>query len=87
MTDEFGFDTAIGILHLEACDCEPAAQRVLNALSLDHGAGVARDVQHVGSDFMHRIFKTAQRMMKALFPKLRPMTLQAGGRGGGMNMR
>ena len=79
MTDEFGFDTGIGILHLEACDCKPAAQRVLSTLSLDHGAGVTRKIQHVGSNIMHRIPKAAQRMMKELFPKVLPMALKASG--------
>ena len=79
MTDEFGFDTGIGILHLEACDCKPAAQRVLSTLSLDHGAGVTRKIQHVGSNIMHRIPKAAQRMMEELFPKVPPMQLKATG--------
>ena len=79
MTDEFGFDTGIGILHLEACDCKPAAQRVLSTLSLDHGAGVTRKIQHVGSNIMHRIPQAAQRMMEELFPKVPPMALKATG--------
>ena len=79
MADEFGFDTGIGILHLEACDCKPAAQRVLSTLSLDHGAGVTRKIQHVGSNIMHRIPKAAQRMMEELFPKVPPMALKASG--------
>ena len=79
MTDEFGFDTGIGILHLEACDCKPAAQRVLSTLSLDHGAGVTRKIQHVGSNIMHRIPQAAQRKMEALFPKVPPMQLKATG--------
>ena len=79
LTDEFGFDTGIGILHLEACDCKPAAQRVLSTLSLDHGAGVTRKIQHVGSNIMHRIPKAAQRMMEELFPKVPPMALKASG--------
>ena len=79
LTDEFGFDTGIGILHLEACDCKPAAQRVLSTLSLDHGAGVTRTIQHVGSNIMHRIPKAAQRMMEELFPKMPPMALKASG--------
>ena len=79
LTDEFGFDTGIGILHLEACDCKPAAQRVLSTLSLDHGAGVTRTIQHVGSNIMHRIPKAAQRMMEELFPKVPPMALKASG--------
>ena len=79
LTDEFGFDTGIGILHLEACDCKPAAQRVLSTLSLDHGAGVTRTIQHVGSNIMHRIPKAAQRMMEELFPKVPPMALKSSG--------
>ena len=79
MTDEFGFYTGIGILHLEACDCKPAAQRVLSTLSLDHGAGVTRKIQHVGSNIMHRIPQAAQRMMEELFPKVPPMALKATG--------
>ena len=79
LTDEFGFDTGIGILHLEACDYKPAAQRVLSTLSLDHGAGVTRTIQHVGSNIMHRIPKAAQRMMEELFPKVPPMALKASG--------
>ena len=79
MADEFGFDTGIGILHLEACDCKPAAQRVLSTLSLDHGAGVTRKIQHVCSNIMHRIPKAAQRRMEELFPKVPPMQLKASG--------
>ena len=79
MTDEFGFDTGIGILHLEACDCKPAAQRVLSTLSLDHGAGVTRKIQHVGSNIMHRIPQAARHKMEALFPKVPPMQLKATG--------
>ena len=79
MADEFGFDTGIGILHLEACDCKPAAQRVLSTLSLDHGAGVTRKIQHVCSNIMHRIPKAAKRRMEELFPKVPPMQLKASG--------
>ena len=66
-------------MHLEACDCKPAAQRVLSTLSLDHGAGVTRKIQHVGSNIMHRIPQAAQRKMEALFPKVPPMQLKATG--------
>ena len=79
MTDEFGFDTGIGILHLEACDCKPAAQRVLSTLSLDHGAGVTRKIQHVCSNIMQRIPPKARRRMLELFPKVPPMQLKARG--------
>ena len=79
MTDEFGFDTGIGILHLEACDCKPAAQRVLSTLSLDHGAGVTREIQHVCSNIMHRIPKAARRRMEELFPKVPPTQLKTSG--------
>ena len=79
MTDEFGFDTGIGILHLEACDCKPAAQRVLSTLSLDHGAGVTRKIQHVCSNIMQRIPPKARRRMLELFPKVPPMALKASG--------
>ena len=79
MTDEFGFDTGIGILHLEACDCKPAAQRVLSTLSLDHGAGVTRKIQHVCSNIMQRIPPEARRRMLELFPKVPPLQLKARG--------
>ena len=79
MTDEFGFGTGIGILHLEACDCKPAAQLVLSTLSLDHGAGVTRKIQHVCSNIMQRIPPKARRRMLELFPKVPPMQLKARG--------
>jgi len=79
LKDECGLDTGIGILHLEACDCKPAAQRVLSSLSLDHGAGVTRKIRHVGSNILHRITEEAQGLMKELFPKVSPLTLKAGG--------
>ena len=50
-------------MHLEACDCKPAAQRVLSTLSLDHGAGVTRKIQHVCSNIMQRIPPKARRKM------------------------
>jgi len=51
----------------------------LSTLSLDHGAGVTRKIQHVGSNIMHRIPQAAQRMMEELFPKVPPMALKATG--------
>jgi len=51
----------------------------LSTLSLDHGAGNTRKIQHVGSNIMHRIPKAAQRMMEELFPKVPPMALKASG--------
>ena len=79
MKEEVGVDTGIGVMHLEACDCKPAAQRVLASLSLDHGAGVIRKIRHVGTNINSRVSQEAQGLMRDLFPRVKPLKLKAEG--------
>jgi len=79
LKEEIGVDTGIGFMHLEACDCKPAAQRVLGSLMLDHGGGDIRRIRHVGSNINSRVCEEAQGLMKDLFPKVSPLKLKAKG--------
>jgi hypothetical protein len=76
LRDDFGYDTGLGITHLEACDIKSTARKLLLGLELDHGHGEIRKIEHVRMEILDRAGEEVKQWLLKIFPDIPPEQLK-----------